>query len=263
MKRFGVIIAAIMMQGCLGGIYAWSVFVPELQMRFHYSSAQTQGVFGTAILVFTFSLIITGPLLDRFGPRLLSTASGALLAVAYLLASSKGDTFIWLWVAYGVLGGLGIGCGYLCPIATAVKWFPQHKGLVAGLAVAGYGGGAIVLANVAQWLFVRGWEVLSIFHLVGLVYGPLVVFAGFFLFVPQRDCNQKTTPFRRRVLFRDPRFWQLFLAMFCGTFPGLMINGNLKPIGLSFGFSAHVATMAISFFCSWKCVRPNPMGIYE
>lgn len=222
--------------------------MPALRGSFGYSSAQTQLVFGTSFLVFTSSMIITGRLQDRHGPRPLAAASGFFVAAAYLLAWAGGHHFVWLWLGIGVLGGLGIGCGYVCPIATAVKWFPQHKGLVCGLAVAGYGGGAIILANLAQWLLNNGWEVLNIFRCVGIIYGPIVMLAGMFLFIPREQIKQNVYRFRRVTLLRDLRFWQLFVAMFCGTLPGLMINGNLKPIGLSFGLSSGAATAAISFF---------------
>lgn len=248
MKRYLVIIAAIVMQACLGTIYAWSAFVPALRESFGYSSAQMQLVFGTSFLIYACSMIVTGRLQDRHGPRPLAAASGLFVTAAYFLAWAGGNHFVWLWLGIGVLGGLGIGCGYVCPLATAVKWFPNHKGLVCGLAVAGYGGGAIVLANLAQWLMNNGWQALDIFKLVGIIYGPMIILAGMFLFTPREQARQDVYRFSRTALFRDYRFWQLSVAMFCGTLPGLMINGNLKPIGLSFGLSSSTATMAISFF---------------
>ena len=236
------------MQTCLGWIYAWSAFVPSLQAEFGYTSAQTQLVFGTTILVFTFSMVFTGPLHDRFGPRPLAMASGALLLAAYLLASVTGQNFFPLWLSIGVLGGLGLGCGYVCPIATAVKWFPKHKGLVIGVTLAGYGLGAVILANLVHWLLNNGWEALKIFRLVGITFGPVILLMGLFLFLPYAGGEARAFSFQRKTLLRDKHFWRLCLAMFCGTFPGLVINGNLKPIGLSFGFDSQAATAAIGFF---------------
>ncbi|MFH0944459.1 MAG: MFS transporter [Planctomycetota bacterium] len=248
MTRYLVITAAIVMQMCLGGIYAWSAFVPELREAYGYSAAQTQLVFGTSFLVFTISGVFTGRGQDLRGPRPFGVASGVFLAAGYLVASVSGGSFLLLWLGIGVLGGLGIGCGYVCTIATAVKWFPSRKGLVSGLAVAGYGAGAIVLANGAELLFERGWQVLEVFRAVGLVYGPVVLLAGLCLIVPASDGAAFPLTLRRRELLRDRRFWALCAAMFCGTLPGLAISGSLKPIGLFLGLTAPIAVQAISFF---------------
>ncbi|MBN2467072.1 MAG: MFS transporter [Deltaproteobacteria bacterium] len=248
MKRYIVIVAAVAMQMCLGGLYAWSAFVPALREEFGYSATQTQLVFGTCILVFTLSMVFTGRLHDRFGPRLLATASSLLFSSGYFLVWYGGGALIWLWLGYGVFVGMGIGCGYICAIATPVKWFPRRKGLVSGISVAGYGAGAIVLANLAHLLLTRGWSVLEIFGCVGLLYGPIVLISGTCLFLPGLQTGNKVIEFRRRVLLSDRRFWQLCMGMFFGTMPGIMINGSLMHMGLSFGFTAGVATAAISFF---------------
>jgi len=246
-RRVLVLIAAVLVQSCMGGIYAWSAFVPHLREAHGFSAASMQLVFGTCFLVFTVSLLVTGRLLDRSGPRPLMVASAVLLAGGYLIAAAAGGSWFLLWLGIGVVGGLGIGCGYLCPIATAIRWFPAHKGLVAGLAVAGYGGGAILLANLAEHLLARDWSVSRIFVLVGATYGPVLLLAGMLLFTPPDAGEEQTVTFRRRDLLHDARFWKLFAAMFCGTLPGLMISGSLKPLGLWFGLGAGAAA-AISTF---------------
>ena len=229
-KAWTVLFAAVVMQSCLGGVYAWSVFCKPLQRDYGYHDGQTQLVFGTCIFVFTLSLLFTGRLQDRFGPRPLAIASGLFLAAGYLTASVGGSHFLTLWLGIGVLNGLAIGCGYVCPIATAVKWFPDHKGLVSGLAVAGYGASAIILMKLAQCLTARGWPVLSIFGLVGVVYGAIVVLSGLLLFLPGPIQRAEATAFKRRVLLRDRQFWWIFMAFFTTTFPGLVFLGNLRNI---------------------------------
>ena len=246
MKRYLVLLAATAMQTCLGGIYAWSVFVPPLQADFGFTAAQTQIVFGTCISVFTLSMIFSGRLQDRYGPRRLSVVSGLLLAFSYLAAAAAGHSFFLLWLAIGLAGGLGIGCGYVCPIATAVKWFPRHRGLVSGLAVAGYGGGAIVLATAVEVLLNRGWALPVIFRTIGIIYGSIIISTGLLLFLPAHASAEQALPFRRRVLLKDRRFWALCVGLACATLPGIMIIGNLKPIGLSFGLSSATAAAGIS-----------------
>lgn len=236
------------MQMCLGAIYAWSTFVPRLQEGFGYAAWQTQLVFGTTFLVFCMAGVFTGRLLDRYGPRVLSVIAGLLLGSGYLLASYGGHRFELLWLGVGGLGGLGVAFGYYCPVATAVKWFPRHKGLVGGLAVGGYGASAIILTNLAKSMFDHGWHVLEVLRFVGLVYGPMVALMGLLLLTPAGAHNGQAVPFRRRVLLGDRQFWALIVAIFVGTLPGVVVNGNLRPMGQFYGFSEMVALQAITMF---------------
>jgi OFA family oxalate/formate antiporter-like MFS transporter len=254
MKRYVVLIAAVVMQMCLGPIYAWSTFVPALQQTFGYSSRQTQLVFGTSFLVFTTMGVFAGRILDRFGPRVLSVFAGASLGSGYLLASLRGDCFPLLWLGVGGLGGLGIASGYYCAVATPVKWFPRHKGLIGGLAVGGYGASAIVLTNVAKLLFDRGWAVLEIFQFVGLVYGPIIMLMGLLLFSPPDTHHHEVATFRRRTLLRDRQFWALCIAILCGNLPGQVVSGNLRPMGSFFHLSETVALQAITAFAIGNAV---------
>ena len=286
MRGVIVIIAAVVMQACLGGIYAWSAFVPPLHTTFGYSVFQTQLPFGTCICTFTIAAIWTGRLQDRYGPRPLALASAAFLAAGYLLAWLSGHgglaaavgavpgaawlegqgfvrpgNFMLLWGGAGVLGGLGIACGYVVPIATAVKWFPRHKGLVCGLAVAGYGAGAIALSGVVTALLRQGWNVLEIFRVVGLVYAAIVAVAGMLMFLPPGSRQLKYEAFPRRPLLRQGRFWLLVLGIFCSTFPGLMIIGNLKSIGEAMGVGSAVATLAISTLAAGNALGRVSWGV--
>lgn len=244
--KFVAVAAAFVMQVCLGGIYAWSAFVPELHARYGYSTAQTQFVFGATIAVLCLAMMATGRIQDRRGPRLLAAAGGVLLSAGYLTAGFFGSTFAPLLLGLGLINGLAIACGYVCAIATGVKWFPRHKGAVTGLTVGGYGGGAILLSAIAQFLFARGWPVLHVFRLVGLIYGPVIVAASLLLAVPRPAPHAGLPVARRRDLWRDRRFLALGVGLFCGSIPGLTVIGNLKPMGLGAGLSAAVATASIS-----------------
>jgi len=242
--RYVATAAGVVMMAGMGGIYAWSAFAGRLREAFGYERWQMQLVFGTCICVFTGSLIFIGRLHDRFGPRPLAVACGVLLGAGYLLASASADNFPLLWLGIGVLGGLGNGAGYVCPIATGAKWFPTRRGLIAGLAVAGYGGGAIALKAIQWALSSRGWEVLAVFRAVGLLYGPVIVVAGLFLFTPARPASHEHADFRQARLFVDRRFWWLALTFFCATLPGLLVLGTAEDLGAYYGFAA-VAELAI------------------
>ena len=248
MKKYLVLLASILIQTCLGGIYAWSVFAPALHGDYGLSMGATQLVFGVCIASFTLAMIFAGRWQERRGPRLVAAIGGVLFAAGYVIAAaSRGNLFL-LILGIGVVAGAGIGFGYVCPIATCIKWFPKQKGFVTGLAVAGFGGGAVLLSSLASSLFGRGLDALEIFRYVGLAYGAAIVLASLLLFVPARAAaeTKKAAGVAAGALFRDGRFWLLFGGMFAGTFAGLLTIGNLKPIGLAGGVAAGLATTAIS-----------------
>jgi OFA family oxalate/formate antiporter-like MFS transporter len=129
------------------------------------------------------------------------------------------------------------------------KWFPHHRGLATGLAVSGFGGGAILLSQIARPLLSLDWAVLDIFRLVGLIYGALFLAGSLFLTSPAWSRTPSPEARMEMVgLLRDRRFWILFYVFFAGSFAGMLFSGNLKPIGQSFGVGEEAAVLAISLF---------------
>ena len=243
MKRYIILIAAVVMQMCFGSIYAWSIFATQLQRHHGLTAYETSMVFSVCILVFTAVVLATGRVQDRFGPRWVATAGGAMHGAAYLLAGLSGGSYGMLLLCIGVLNGVGIACGYVCAVATPVKWFPQHKGLVAGLAAAGYGGSAVVFAPVLK-AALRVWPVLTVLRGMGVCCGVLAVTCGLLLTTPGA-ARGVTGRLRLGGVLRDRQFWRLMLAFFCSTMGGLMIIPNLERIGLSFGRNETIAAGAI------------------
>jgi OFA family oxalate/formate antiporter-like MFS transporter len=247
MKKYLVLIGSVLIQTCLGGIYAWSAFVPALRDDYGLTTGQTQVIFGLCVALFIVAMVFAGRLEERKGPRLTASIGGVLFAVGYAVASFSGGAFAPLLLGIGVITGVGLGFAYVCPIASCVRWFPAKKGLVTGVAVAGFGGGAILLSQVANALFARGWDVLAIFRGVGIVYGAVIVVGALMLSCPGEapgTAPPERTPLR--TLLGSGRFWVLWFGMFSGTFAGLMVIGNLKPIGLAGAVPAAAATLAIS-----------------
>ncbi len=153
-NRWLVIVGALIIQAILGTVYGFSVFVRPLEMEFGWDRATTQWAFSFALAFFALSMIPAGRLQDRIGPRKVAMIGGVLLGLSFLLGAMIVDgTRPWaLYLTYGVIGGTGIGFGYVCPIAASVKWFPDKKGLITGLAVAGFGAGALFFAGPASAL---------------------------------------------------------------------------------------------------------------
>ncbi|MGB9588340.1 MAG: MFS transporter, partial [Armatimonadota bacterium] len=162
MKKWLILFASAMILLCLGGVYAWSAFIDSLIDKYKLSVTQTQIIFGTAICVFTVVMIWSGRLQVKYGPRPIALIGGILLSGGYLVCSLSLGSFAVLLMGYGLLGGAGIGFGYVCPIAACVKWFPSSRGSVTGIVVASFGAGAVVLSNLAESLLGKGLDVLHV-----------------------------------------------------------------------------------------------------
>ncbi len=247
MRKYLALAAGILTQACIGGIYAWSCFVPALREQAGLSMKATQLLFGGCILVFALVMLKAGRLVRRVGPRALAFVGGGLYGAGYLVAAASGGWFPLLFAGIAILSGAGIGLAYICPIVTAMRWFPKRKGLVTGLSVAGFGGGAILLSNVADPFLQAGTPVFAVFAGVGAAYVAIACLAALFLTLPtDEDVGPQAHVAGR--FFATRAFWLLLLGMFCGTFSGLMVIGNLEPIGKGFGVASQTGVLAISLF---------------
>jgi MFS transporter, OFA family, oxalate/formate antiporter len=243
-----VLLASTIIQICLGGLYAWSTFVGPLQQNYGYTAVQTQCIFGATIATFTLAMIPAGRLLPRYGPRCITTIAGVLFALGYLLAAMSKGNYILMLLGIGVIAGAGIGFGYVCPLVTSLAWFPHNRGLVIGFVVAGFGAGAIVLTTASAIAFAHGISVLQWFVCLALSYGIVLLLCAQRLILPLGVHLSTTVKGPRPKFWSDVHFWSLVLGIFCGTFAGLLVIGNLKPIGLSWGMTSGVATGAVSLF---------------
>ncbi len=150
MNRWLVVAGAIAIQIALGAIYAWSAFTKPLQSdAFGYSKTETQAIFSAGLASFGIVMIIAGRLQQRYPARNIALIGGGLLGLGYILGGFN-DSFIFKLVTIGIIGGAGIGFAYVVPIAVGVKWFPDKKGLLTGLAVAGFGFGAFIWILMAS-----------------------------------------------------------------------------------------------------------------
>lgn len=265
MKRWLVLAASVLIQSCLGVVYAWSTFVPALEQEYGLHAGQAGFIFGVCIASFTVSMVFAGILQHRHGPRRVAVIGGLLFLAGYGLGSLSGGNFTLLLSGFGILAGAGIGFGYVCPLATSIKWFPGHKGLVAGVTVAGFGLGAVFFSKVGLHFLTLGVPVLEVLGSIGGFVGVTVVLASFFLFIPEnsfsKDWKKRDEPSLREIMV-GREFRMLFFMIFCGTFGGLLVIGNLKPIGIGRGFSAAQATTAIMLFAVGNAAGRVLWGIF-
>ncbi|MFW9984776.1 MAG: OFA family MFS transporter, partial [Candidatus Odinarchaeota archaeon] len=251
-RRYLVVLGALIIQVCLGSIYAWSIFQAALREGVYiWPSLLTQLPFAAGLASFAAFMIIAGYYQDRVGPRKVATLGGILLAAGYFLAGlvdiiSQGNPIIgtaWLVLTYGIIAGAGIGFAYVCPIAALVKWFPDKKGLITGVAVAGFGAGALVMGYVETWLLSLPMIfplVGGAFIILGILYLVLVVSGSQLLTNPplgwtppgytssSRSVNAKGKDYMPRGMIVTVVFWLLwFMFLFAAT-AGLMTLGNVK-----------------------------------
>jgi MFS transporter, OFA family, oxalate/formate antiporter len=187
-NRWGIAAAAVLMQICLGAVYGWSVFKKPLMAAEHWSETSVQLNFTFAILSLGFGTILGGLWQDKVGPRKVASVAGILYGLGYVAAAfaASEHSLAGLYLGYGALSGFGMGMAYICPIATMVKWFPDMRGLMTGIAVCGYGFGAAIMSPFAAWEIIhRG--VPETFLTLGVVYLLLVLLTAQVLANPPQD----------------------------------------------------------------------------
>lgn len=179
-NRWLIATAGVVMQVALGAVYAWSVFRKPLSEAYGTGVSDVNTTFSIAILSLGFAAFFGGLWMNRSGPRIVALTSGVLYGAGIFLASFASESLTLLYLTYGLLAGIGIGLGYIVPIATLVKWFPDKRGFITGVAVAGFGAGALLTAPIAKQL-VSGVGLFPTFSILGIIYLVMVIGAAFFM----------------------------------------------------------------------------------
>ncbi len=253
MKKWFVLAAGLVLQTVLGGIYAWSEFAVALAADFGLSQASCGAIFGVTIAAFAVATIPAGWVLQKQGPGRTAIFGSALFMAGYLLASFSQGDFSVLLASFGLLIGIGTGFAYVCPLTVGMKWFPDNRGLITGVAVAGFGGGAILMSNVSEYLLLHaGYDLMGLFRFIGLVFGGMALLAASILAEPEADHQSEVSQNAFSALsdILTKNFALIFAGMFTGTFSGLLIIGNIKAMMLKAGLGELDATSAISLFAA-------------
>src|SRR3984957_2204162 len=182
-NRWYVALAGVFMQVALGAVYAWSVFRVPLAKQFGWSISQVTLTFTISIFVLGIAAFLGGLWLNRQGPRIVAVTGGALYGLGVFLASFSANKLWWLYLSYGLIGGIGLGFAYIVPVAVLVKWFPDRRGLITGVAVGGFGAGALITAPLATHL-IRTVGVLNTFAYLGIAYLVVTGAGGLFMMNP-------------------------------------------------------------------------------
>lgn len=240
-KRWWIAVAGVLLQLCLGTVYAWSYFQKPLMARYGWSDPQVAMTFSLAICFLGLAAAVGGVLLPAVGPRRLALTGAVCFTAGYLLAALALaiSSRPLLYFGFGVVGGIGLGLGYVTPVATVAKWFPDRKGLVTGMVIMGFGLGALLMSKVlAPFVYVR---------LLGGHPAPtFALFGGIFLFITVPAAlllrNPSTAPqaggFRAQLPSFDDlrqalvsrRFALMWLIFFANICAGIAIIGFQSPL---------------------------------
>ena len=231
MQRYLILAAAVLMQVCLGATYSWSVYVRPLRELTGLLQGPVQLPFTVFYFVFPATMLFAGSFLNRFGPRLCAITGGMLFGGGWLLASCGGSHFAFTVAGIGICAGLGAGFAYIVPIATCIRWFPERKGLVTGVAVAGFGGGAALVSQTAGWLMSsQAWSPFTTFAFFGLIFVCCIGLGGLLMRNPFEEGIAAVPGLALREVVKKPQFALLYLAMITGLAAGFTVNANLKEL---------------------------------
>jgi OFA family oxalate/formate antiporter-like MFS transporter len=220
--------------------YGWTLFVNPIDSAHHWGAAAIQVAYTTFILLETWLVPFEAYLVDRFGPTLLVAIGGVLVGLSWFLNSIAAE----LWVLYlgMAVGGVGAGIVYGTAVGSALKWFPDRRGLAAGLTAAGFGAGsALTIIPIANMINGSGYQ--ATFLAFGLLQGVVVVIAALFLSVPRpgevpavvAKTRQVVRDFSPLDMLKQPIFWVMFAVMTMVGVGGQMATAQLAPVATSFG----------------------------
>lgn len=254
--------AGVALQLCLGTVYAWSFFQSKIVLGFGWSNGTTAAAFSVAIFMLGLAAAAGGMLLPRVGPRRLALAGALLYGIGHAvsaagLAMNSVAVFI---VGYGVVGGAGLGLGYVTPVATAVRWFPDKRGLVTGMVVMGFGLGALLMSKVLASAFLGAFlpadlasadvaaayrsALPRVFLAAGIVLGVAGACAamllrappagylppGFVPPVPERGAAGGVLSHSASGCVASGRFALMWIVLFCNVAAGIMFIAFQAPL---------------------------------
>jgi len=241
-SRWVIATAGVFLQIVLGAVYAWSVFRIPLSKQFGWSISQVTLTFTISIFVLGFAAFFGGLWMNRKGPRVVALTGGALYGLGVFLTSFSANNLWWLYFSYGFIGGLGLGLGYIVPVAVLVKWFPDRRGLITGIAVGGFGAGALITAPVATRL-IQSVGVLPTFAYLGVAYFVVAIIAALFMQNPPEGWQPEGwTPSAKETSQRAGhdfvlsealktwQWWVLWLTLFLNVCAGIAVISQEAPI---------------------------------
>jgi MFS transporter, OFA family, oxalate/formate antiporter len=250
---------------CLGSIYAWSVFVEPLTE--YYANELGQAVtandvlmpFSVFLVFLSITMPFTGKIIETYGARNVTIIGGVLVGLGWILASFSSSAPM-LSVMYGTVGGIGEGITYSVLVAVAACWFPDQRGLAVGITILGVGFSAFITANIAGYL-ISAYGVMNTFRIFGIVIMILITLLAIplkfptFGWVPRGWTSPGFKPGAKELcecnrarMLESPSFYGLWACYFIGCLAGLLAISITKPVGAEVGIETGLATFLVGFF---------------
>jgi len=237
--RWLFVVIGLVMNVCLGAVYAYSIFLAPVKKAFDVSASLANLPFMVFLSFFAILMFFGGRIMEKTGPRKLIIIGSIIVGLGWMLSSLAPNIWI-LTLTYGVIAGSGVGLVYGCPVATAARWFPDKKGLAVGLMLAGFGGSALITGKIAS-LMIPTVGLQSTFLSFGIVFGIILVILG----IPFRFPATGWTPagwtpaagsvaaadFMPAEMIKASTYWGLLFCFMIGSIAGLMAIGISKPVG--------------------------------
>lgn len=246
-----VIVAGVVIMLCLGVAYSWGVFLMPIERDLGWSRAEISLAVSILLLVFSAFMSIGGFCEKKYGPRMTATLGGLLVASGWIGASFSRSPG-WLYLSYGVLGGIGTGLGYIPSVSCGIKWFPGKKGRVTGIIIFGFGFGAAFLSPVMTYFInLYGWRSTMLFG--GLAFGLSIIASAQFLKEPVGELAASTAgradkakDYSPKEMLKTSSFKILFITYFLAMVAGMMTIGHVVAFALGRGLSAIQGAFALT-----------------
>jgi len=266
--RWWYVIFGLVINICLGAIYAFSIFRPPLEKLWGITATQSGLPFMIFLAVFALAMPFAGNLMQKWGPRNTMFLGGIMVGIGWIAASFSPDINT-LTLLYGVIGGAGVGIMYGAPIATSAKWFPDRGGLAIGLTVGGFGLSALITAPIIKQL-IGTVGPLNTFLYLGIAFLIVLLILSIpYKFPPEgwkpsgfvaktsSASPSVSVELDRNEMIKTGSFWALWFTYTIGCLAGLMAIGISAPAGKEVGLTAEIAALAVSLYAIFNFVgRP-------
>ncbi len=272
--RWGFILLGLLMNLCLGAVYAFSVFRGPLESPVEaggwgLTATQSGLPFMVFLAMFALFMALAGGLVGQWGPKKTGLLGGSLVGAGWILAGFA-PNITWLTLFYGVIGGAGVGIIYGCPIAVAAKWFPEKKGLAVGLTVMGFGLSALIMAPLMRMMIdMPSVGLMRTFTVLGVVFAVVLLLLSLPMRFPadgwkplgwsgQAVRGTSGADLSRRQMVRTSSFYALWGTYTIGCLAGLMAIGISAPVGQQVAqLTPLMAAISVSVFAIFNGVgRP-------
>jgi len=269
-------IVGILMMLCIGNVYSWSVFSKPLQAE-GWTAAQTTLPFQLSIVVFTIAMVFAGRWQDRSGPKPVAVFSGIMMGAGFILIRFFGQTQTGMLISFSGIASIGMGAGYVTPLSTALKWYPDKRGLISGIVVLGMGAGSI-FGGIGGPLLIEKFGIWNTFLIFGIVFGSVITACGLVLKNPphgysppasigaletkKKETAIKPYDYSAKEMLGTASFYLIWLVFLIGTSGGLMVISQASPFGQNvIGLNPVVAGSVITVLAIFNGVGRPVFGL--